>query len=74
MKAARPLSVVARWFDNRAVDAAAGGNAGLAGSVDWMRVVPFIALHLACLAASAGIEAPWQPVLPLYPTSPVGEV
>ena len=31
-------------------------------------------LHLACLAASAGIEAPWQPVLPLYPTSPVGEV
>ena len=53
MKAARPLSVVARWFDNRAVDAAAGGNAGLAGSVDWMRVVPFIALHLACLAAFA---------------------
>ncbi len=30
-------------------------------------------LHLACQAASAGIVAPWQPVLPLYPTSPVGE-
>jgi tRNA threonylcarbamoyladenosine biosynthesis protein TsaB len=30
-------------------------------------------LHLACLAAAAGVEAPWQPVLPLYPTSPVGE-
>jgi tRNA threonylcarbamoyl adenosine modification protein YeaZ len=30
-------------------------------------------LHLACLAAAAGIEAPWQPVLPLYPTSPVVE-
>ena len=31
-------------------------------------------LTLACLAASAGIKAPWQPVLPLYPTSPVREV
>lgn len=28
-------------------------------------------LELGRLAASAGLPAPWQPVLPLYPTSPV---
>lgn len=28
-------------------------------------------LELSTLAASQGLAAPWQPVLPLYPTSPV---
>ena len=30
-------------------------------------------LAVARAAWAAGLEAPWQPVLPLYPTSPVGE-
>ena len=34
------------WFDT---DAAPAGNG--ARSVDWLRVMPFLALHLACLAA-----------------------
>jgi tRNA threonylcarbamoyladenosine biosynthesis protein TsaB len=31
-------------------------------------------LAVSDASASAGRAAPWQPVLPLYPTSPVGEV
>ncbi|MFM7362596.1 MAG: tRNA (adenosine(37)-N6)-threonylcarbamoyltransferase complex dimerization subunit type 1 TsaB [Cyanobium sp.] len=31
-------------------------------------------LAVARAAWAAGLAAPWQPVLPLYPTSPVGEV
>jgi tRNA threonylcarbamoyl adenosine modification protein YeaZ len=30
-------------------------------------------LEVAAARAAAGLAAPWQPVLPLYPTSPVGE-
>jgi tRNA threonylcarbamoyladenosine biosynthesis protein TsaB len=30
-------------------------------------------LAVATARAAAGLAAPWQPVLPLYPTSPVGE-
>ena len=37
------LSRLAQWFDNDALPADAKG-------IDWLRVVPFIALHLACLA------------------------
>ena len=38
---------VARWFDN---EAAATADAAKAGRhIDWLRVVPFIALHLGCI-------------------------
>lgn len=58
MNATRCLSVLSRWFDNSAVDAAVGSDPGGRRGVDWMRVVPFIALHLACLAAFAvGVSA-----------------
>ena len=35
-----------RWFDNEAVDHTLGDT----DRVDWLSVVPFVALHLACLA------------------------
>ena len=38
---------IARWFDN---EAAATADAAKAGRhIDWLRVVPFIALHLGCI-------------------------
>jgi stearoyl-CoA desaturase (delta-9 desaturase) len=40
---------VLRWFDN---DIAEGAPAAApARGIDWMRVLPFVGLHLACLAA-----------------------
>jgi stearoyl-CoA desaturase (delta-9 desaturase) len=47
---ARKWQCLARWFDN---DAGAGDYSGAAASarrIDWPRVVPFLALHLACAA------------------------
>jgi stearoyl-CoA desaturase (delta-9 desaturase) len=42
----RPLHAVAQWFDT---DAAAQDDGADAERIDWLRVVPFIAMHLACL-------------------------
>jgi stearoyl-CoA desaturase (delta-9 desaturase) len=41
-----PLLKVLHWFDARAGAPAAGADDG----VDWGRIVPFVAVHLACLA------------------------
>jgi stearoyl-CoA desaturase (delta-9 desaturase) len=41
-----PLAALVRWFDTSLV-ASAGGCAE--DRVDWLRVIPFIAMHLACL-------------------------
>jgi len=42
-----PWVTVMRWFDT-------GASAPVAGSdgnrVDWLRAIPFVAMHLACLA------------------------
>jgi hypothetical protein len=35
-------------------------------------VIQLLGISLAI--AAAGLASPWQPVLPLYPTSPVEEV
>ncbi|MFY2762507.1 acyl-CoA desaturase [Arenimonas sp. MALMAid1274] len=42
----RAARAAALWFDTRAVPA----DDGDPDRIDWLRVVPFIALHLACLA------------------------
>lgn len=44
------LANIAGWFDNRAAVALAAGTSQNLRSVDWMRVVPFLLLHLACVA------------------------
>ena len=38
-----------RWFDTAAVPAPAGGSPAPTRRVDWVRVVPFIAMHAMCL-------------------------
>ncbi len=38
-----------RWFDTAAVPAPAGGSPAPTKRVDWVRVVPFIAMHAMCL-------------------------
>jgi stearoyl-CoA desaturase (delta-9 desaturase) len=40
------LAALVQWFDSGAV---AVGDAAHADRIDWLRVVPFIGLHLACL-------------------------
>lgn len=42
----RMAVAVVRWFDTSAVDAP---DAAVADRIDWLRVVPFIGLHVACL-------------------------
>jgi len=42
----RPLHAVAQWFDT---DAAAQGDGADDERIDWLRVIPFIAMHLVCL-------------------------
>ena len=44
------LSSIGRWFDNEAGAAHIAGTGPHARRIDWPRVVPFIGLHLACLA------------------------
>ncbi len=39
---------LARWFDNAAADSASRRED--ADKIDWLRCIPFIGLHLACLA------------------------
>ncbi len=42
----RPLTALIRWFDTSAADPVSDADAH---RVDWLRVLPFIGLHLACL-------------------------
>jgi stearoyl-CoA desaturase (delta-9 desaturase) len=42
----RSLTAILRWFDTSAADPV---DAADATRIDWLRVVPFIGLHLACL-------------------------
>ena len=42
----RPLTAIAQWFDTDAAASRAGVDAE---RIDWLRVIPFIGLHLACL-------------------------
>lgn len=47
MNARRIAAGLARWIDSSAADAAPADPRG----IDWLRVVPFLLLHVACLAA-----------------------
>ena len=40
-----PLAALRRWFDTAAADL----DEANADRIDWLRVAPFIGLHLACL-------------------------
>jgi len=42
-------AAVRRWFDTSAAADAAVEDAGAAARIDWLRAVPFIGMHLACL-------------------------
>jgi stearoyl-CoA desaturase (delta-9 desaturase) len=42
----RALAAFARWFDS----SGARTGEGAADGVDWLRIVPFVGMHLACLA------------------------
>ncbi len=42
-----PWVTVMRWFDTGASAPVAGGDGN---RVDWLRAIPFVAMHLACLA------------------------
>jgi len=42
------LRAVVRWFDASAT--ARKGDAGATDDVDWARILPFVGMHLACLA------------------------
>jgi stearoyl-CoA desaturase (delta-9 desaturase) len=42
------FAALLRWFDN---EAAAGEGEAFDRRIDWLRTVPFVGLHLACLAA-----------------------
>lgn len=48
---AAPLQRVLQWLDNEASANVAPAAPGSQRSIDWPRVLPFVALHLACLAA-----------------------
>ncbi|KRA48744.1 acyl-CoA desaturase [Pseudoxanthomonas sp. Root630] len=41
------LSTLSRWFDT---EARAVEDAAQAGRIDWLRAIPFIGMHLACVA------------------------
>ena len=46
------LRRLAQWFDNEAIPAQGNG-------IDWVRVAPFVALHLACISVFwVGVSAP----------------
>ena len=51
----RLLRTVARWFDS----AGARADDGVVDGVDWLRIVPFVGMHLACLAV---FWVGWSPV------------
>lgn len=40
-----------RWFDTEAAAGAPSGDPAAAQRIDWLRAVPFIGMHLACLGA-----------------------
>ncbi len=42
----RAFDALARWFDTQGVRV----DDGTADGVDWLRIVPFVGMHLACLA------------------------
>ena len=52
----RPLSRLAAWVDNNSAAATTGADVR---TVDWLRVVPFLGIHLGCLAV---IWVGWSPV------------
>ena len=44
--APRRIAALRRWFDTQSPDEDQGGG----DRIDWLRAVPFVGLHLACLA------------------------
>lgn len=43
-------AAIGRWFDTRAPATADGVDDGSGDRIDWLRALPFVAMHLACLA------------------------
>ena len=59
---ARWLQSLARWFDNEAGAVEHAATGPRAREIDWPRVLPFMALHLAC-AAVVFVGASWTAVI-----------
>ncbi len=45
-----PLRTLNRWFDN-SIDYVAAARDTMPDRIDWLRVLPFVLAHFACLAA-----------------------
>lgn len=54
----KPLRILLSWFDASAADLD-GKSASRAGQIDWLRTVPYLGMHLACLAV---FWVGWSPV------------
>ncbi|RIK67443.1 MAG: acyl-CoA desaturase [Planctomycetota bacterium] len=57
MKIPHALVSVWRWFDNQAADITVDDNEPL--TTDWVRIIPFLAMHAMCLGV---IWVGWSPV------------
>lgn len=44
------LNKIILWFDNEAATPQVTGDDGNWSDIDWMRVIPFVLIHMACLA------------------------
>lgn len=53
------LRSIGGWFDNKVVGPAANPDAAEDFRVDWYRILPFMAMHLACVAV---IWVGWSPI------------
>ena len=55
----KALRAVASWFDSSATDVSVPVDAAEAGRIDWLRTLPYLGMHLACLGV---FWVGWSPV------------
>ena len=55
----KALRAVASWFDSSAADVSVPVDAAEAGRIDWLRTLPYLGMHLACLGV---FWVGWSPV------------
>jgi stearoyl-CoA desaturase (Delta-9 desaturase) len=44
------LNRISAWFDNEKAVVSFSENQAMENSIDWLRVIPFVAMHIACFA------------------------
>ena len=55
----KALRAVVSWFDSSAADVSGANTGPEPGKVDWLRTLPYLGMHLACLGV---IWVGWSPV------------